>query len=702
MVGSGSGSGSASASASGCCGFQSIVVGGGTLDDVLVSRRLLRFGDELRGEDRDPPDPVLAPPERPACPADGHDGGALAARVELDTRDPGEVLPQPEGPAPRAVQIGEDVTAVGRLGRRPVLGEQRRALGLRVARGDESGRLPAHVAEGVARPLGLGLEVSEAALRIVLGHRLRDPAIGPLRGPVGRERMVENQEERERDDDGARQKEQRARRRDRTERHPMGIKPQNARSVDSRESGFVSRPPRVRLRLVPPDRPVYGVAMQAAPQGLVGRVLATRNATVELTRGLEVDDWSAQSMPDASPVKWHLGHTSWFFDRFVLRPLGAPPITRASAPECVHADAYDYLFNSYYESVGARQPRARRGLLTRPTVAEVLAYRRAVDARLADLEDSRSSPRLGEIAAALELGQNHEEQHQELLLTDVKHLFGQSPLAPALRPPSPDVALPEAGTPAIPLSWHRFDGGLVTIGHGAGSFAFDNEGPRHQVFLRPFEIASRLVTCGEYLAFIEDGGYRRPELWLSEGWSFVNSPSGEPTRAPLYWDLEARSVFTLAGRRAINLREPVAHVTYYEADAFARWAGARLPREAEWEIAAVRSVEGHPGADDRAVGTLLEDGRLHPAPARRSARGLVQMIGDVWEWTSSAYEPYPGFRPLAGAFAEYNGKFMVSQLVLRGGSCATPARHIRPSYRNFFPPSAAWQFTGIRLAKDVA
>ncbi len=407
---------------------------------------------------------------------------------------------------------------------------------------------------------------------------------------------------------------------------------------------------------------------------------------MRLAEPLEVEDWVVQSMPDASPVKWHLAHTTWFFERFVLRPLGLRPVS----------DAYDYLFNSYYESVGSRHPRARRGMLTRPTAKEVIAYRQAVDARLADLE---RSPRLGEIAAALELGKNHEEQHQELLLTDVKHLFRESPLAPAYRGGG---ASPPSAAP--PMTWHRFDGGVVSIGHDGRSFSFDNERPRHEVFLRPFELASRLVTCGEYLAFIEDGGYRRPELWLSEGWAWVgDAPKGE-RRAPSYWDLDARTIFTLRGRRPIAPGEPVCHVTYYEADAYARWAGARLPREAEWEVAAERSgvsIAAGAAADDRRLGTFAEDDALHPQVAR-SAPGVVQLLGDAWEWTASAYEAYPGFTPLPGAFGEYNGKFMVSQMVLRGGSCATPRDHIRATYRNFFPPSAAWQFTGIRLARDAA
>ncbi len=408
---------------------------------------------------------------------------------------------------------------------------------------------------------------------------------------------------------------------------------------------------------------------------------------MRLVEPLEVEDWVVQSMPDASPVKWHLAHTTWFFERFVLRPLGIAPVS----------DDYDYLFNSYYESVGARHPRARRGMLTRPTVQEVVAYRTAVDARLADLE---GSPRLAEISAALELGAHHEQQHQELLLTDVKHLFGENPLEPAYR--RAGTGEPTSGD--VPRStWHRFDGGVVSIGHEGPSFSFDNERPRHHVFLRAFEMASRLVTCGEYLAFIEDGGYQRPELWLSDGWAWVNAAPHQPRRAPMYWDLDARTVFTLRGRRAIASNEPVCHITYYEADAYARWAGARLPREAEWELAADRSDVVRAGIHRRelaARGAFMEDDVLHPAAAR-SGPGIAQLLGDAWEWTASGYEPYPGFVPLAGAFAEYNGKFMVSQMVLRGGSCATPADHIRSTYRNFFPPSAAWQFTGIRLARDA-
>lgn len=411
---------------------------------------------------------------------------------------------------------------------------------------------------------------------------------------------------------------------------------------------------------------------------LVARVLETRRTTMKLVEPLAVDDWVAQSMPDASPAKWHLAHTTWFFERFVLRALGIEPVD----------PAYDYLFNSYYESVGPRQPRPQRGLLTRPTVEEVVAYRRAIDARLGDLA---ASPRLREIAPALELGLHHEQQHQELLLTDIKHLFGSNALLPAYRR-APRAT--ERSEPASELTWHEERGGVVSIGDSEGGFAFDNERPRHEVLVRPFALATRAVTCGEYRAFIDDGGYRRPELWLSDGWAWVQAASsGQGARAPLYWKGDDR-VFTLDGVRTLRVSEPVCHVSYYEADAYARWAGARLPSEAEWEVVAARR--------DRSLdGAFADDATFHPRAARSGA-APAQMFGDVWEWTASAYAPYPGFRPLEGAFGEYNGKFMVSQLVLRGGSCATPRDHVRATYRNFFPPSAQWQFSGIRLARDAS
>lgn len=390
--------------------------------------------------------------------------------------------------------------------------------------------------------------------------------------------------------------------------------------------------------------------------GIVERVLRTRRTTIDLVAPLSHEDLVVQSMPDASPAKWHLAHTTWFFDRFVLRSLGLPPVK----------EEYDYLFNSYYDAVGERHPRSARGLLTRPSADEVFAYRRAVDARIADLE---GSPRLGEIAGALELGLNHEEQHQELILTDIKHLFAQNRLLPAY-----SNEKPPAYESAAPLSWSRNEGGLVDIGHDGrdgNDFSFDNERPKHKVFLAPFEITNRVVTEGEYLAFVHDGGYTRPELWLSEGFAWVTANRQQSKRGPMYWRFEGDAqkseprVFTLYGERAFEKDAPVCHVSYYEADAYARWAGARLPTEAEWEIANASATN------------------------------------DVWQWTSSAYSAYPGFEPLEGAFGEYNGKFMVSQMVLRGGSCATPRGHARRTYRNFFPPSAEWQFSGVRLARNA-
>jgi ergothioneine biosynthesis protein EgtB len=441
------------------------------------------------------------------------------------------------------------------------------------------------------------------------------------------------------------------------------------------------------------------------PGSIVSRVLRTRRATLRLVETLGAEDLVVQSMPDASPAKWHLAHTTWFFERFVLRSLGVPAL-RAE---------YDYLFNSYYDAVGPRHPRGARGLLTRPTVEEVFEYRRAIDARLADLEASNraASAVTEEIAAALELGLHHEEQHQELLLTDIKHLFGANPLKPAYRL-SPNAKRsgrngappPEAPEGDQALRWIAFDEGVAEIGHAGPGFSFDNENPVHKVYLAPFVIGSRLVTCAEYLAFVLDGGYRQPNLWLSEGWAWVQA-SGK--RAPLYWldagsdeiDRAAPRIFTLDGVRAFDPAEPVCHVSYYEADAYARWAHARLPTEAEWEVAAERGRSaGLAGGINDAM-----SGHLHPVAVGRDAaaeNGIpTQMLGDVWEWTQSAYAPYPGFRPLDGAFGEYNGKFMVNQMVLRGGSCVTPRDHARTTYRNFFPPTAEWQFSGIRLARDA-
>jgi ergothioneine biosynthesis protein EgtB len=410
----------------------------------------------------------------------------------------------------------------------------------------------------------------------------------------------------------------------------------------------------------------------------VERFRATRAATEALASGLNAEDQTIQSMPDASPTKWHLAHTTWFFETFVLAPSVAD--YRPFAP------AFGYLFNSYYEAVGPRHPRPQRGLLSRPAIGEVLSYRDAITTQVAELIESIDAGRWEQLLPIVELGLNHEEQHQELILMDIKHAFSANPLEPVYRP---RPMLLDA-TVQTPLHWVGFPGGLVEIGATHG-FAFDNEGPPHKLWLEPYRLAHRLVTCGEYLDFMLDGGYRRPELWLSEGWQAVLAQNW---RAPLYWreDDATWSIFTLAGRRPLDRSEPVVHVSYYEADAFARWSGHRLPREGEWEIAA----QSLPLA-----GNLLDSGRLHPAPALKGET-LSQMIGDVWEWTESAYAAYPGFRAAAGAIGEYNGKFMSGQMVLRGGAAVTPAGHIRRSYRNFFPPAARWPFSGIRLAEDAS
>jgi ergothioneine biosynthesis protein EgtB len=394
---------------------------------------------------------------------------------------------------------------------------------------------------------------------------------------------------------------------------------------------------------------------------------AVRQRSLQLAAPLSGEDCCAQSMPDASPVKWHLAHTTWFFETFILeaREAGFAPFH----------PAFRVLFNSYYNGVGAKHPRAQRGLLTRPSLDEVKAYRADVDARLLRLIEDGSDAAL---ATLVTLGLQHEQQHQELMLTDVKHLLAQNPIAPGY---DGERMAPEG--PPLPLEFIEFDGGLVEIGHDGRGFAFDNELPRHRSYVAPFTLASRLVTNGEYAAFIEAGGYRDPALWLAEGWDKV--ASGE-LAAPLYWRRRPDggwNEFTLHGEHALDPARPVTHLSLYEADAYARWCGARLPLEAEWEFAA------------RLAG--IEAGRLHPGAA--SGDGLLQMYGACWQWTSSSYAPYPGYAPAAGAIGEYNGKFMVNQYVLRGSSCATPEGHARASYRNFFPAWARWQFTGIRLAR---
>jgi ergothioneine biosynthesis protein EgtB len=407
------------------------------------------------------------------------------------------------------------------------------------------------------------------------------------------------------------------------------------------------------------------------------RYRTVRTATEQLAVVLSAEDCAIQSMPDASPVKWHLAHTSWFFETFILAPH--QPGYRVFHP------AFRMLFNSYYNGIGEKHPRPRRGLLSRPSLEEVRAYRAHVDAAMAKLMDAGTLP--PSVNALIELGLNHEQQHQELILTDVLHLLSCNPLKPAYAPSreAADVAID-----APSLAWIEFDEGIADIGHGGSGFAFDNESPHHRQFVNAFSLASRAVTNAEYLAFVDDAGYRWPELWLSEGWDWLAANSID---APIYWQQDGNGwlEFGLHGLSSLHAGAPVCHLSLFEADAYARWAGARLPSEAEWEIAA----SGCP-----VEGNFIESGSLAPRPADASAAALSQLFGDVWEWTQSAYAPYPGYRSAAGAIGEYNGKFMVNQYVLRGGSCVSPASHLRASYRNFFPASARWQFTGLRLARD--
>jgi ergothioneine biosynthesis protein EgtB len=400
-----------------------------------------------------------------------------------------------------------------------------------------------------------------------------------------------------------------------------------------------------------------------------------RARSLELASPLSPEDCCAQSMPDASPVKWHLAHTTWFFETFVLEKL-------EQRFEPFHA-AFRVMFNSYYNGVGDRHPRPQRGTLTRPALADVRAYREDVDERMLRLIEMRPGDK--ELRALVALGLNHEQQHQELILTDVKHLLSLNPLAPAYRGLQATVTGHTA-----PRRWITFDALVAEIGHDGRSFCFDNELPRHKQYLQSYQLASRLVTNAEYLEFIEEGGYRTARLWLSDGWDWVQA---NRVTQPIYWrqDAEGWHEFTLHGINRLAPDLPAVHLSYYEADAFARWFGARLPTEAEWE---------HAAATREPQGNFADENLFRPAAA--VGAGLRQMFGDAWEWTRSSYAPYPGYREAEGAIGEYNGKFMVNQYVLRGGSCATPADHIRATYRNFFPTTACWQFSGVRLANDCS
>ncbi len=416
-------------------------------------------------------------------------------------------------------------------------------------------------------------------------------------------------------------------------------------------------------------------------QALAARYSQVRDLSSRLCRNLQPEDFVVQSCPDVSPTKWHLAHTTWFFETFVLKVWMQR--YRTEVPQ------YAYLFNSYYNAAGDMHRRDLRGLISRPTVAETYHYRQSVDECLIKLLEGANDALLDDIEPVLVLGLNHEQQHQELLITDIKHVFAQNPLYPVFESTDEE----RESRKVAPQRFVEFDEAMVSIGHKGDAFSYDNEGPQHRAFVPAFSLSNRPITNGEYLAFIDAGGYTRPEFWLSLGWSTVNEQRWD---APLYWVKREDGWwnFTLSGFRPINESEPVTHVSYFEADAYANWDGARLPTEFEWERAA---------AGQTIDGNFVDAERFHPAGASASAKDgqLLQMFGDVWEWTRSAYLPYPGYRAVPGALGEYNGKFMCNQMVLRGGSCATSRNHIRPTYRNFFQPEKRWQFTGIRLARDV-
>lgn len=435
------------------------------------------------------------------------------------------------------------------------------------------------------------------------------------------------------------------------------------------------------MQKLPLSRPLSPALLNA--ETLSARFLDVRTKTQQLAAPLSAEDAQLQSMEDVSPTKWHMAHTSWFFETFVLGTLD--PASVPFDPD------FHYLFNSYYEAEGPRHPRDKRGMISRPSLSKIVDYRETVTTQiLSQLDHWAERDDWPHIAGLIELGCHHEEQHQELLLTDIKHVLSSNPTEPGYAAP-----FPKALRTAPDMVWHSYGEGLVDIGHNGEGFAYDNEGPQHKYWLDSFALASRPVTNAEWCSFIEDGGYDNPGLWLSDGWAWVKSKGA---RAPLYWEhnQDGWTNFTLYGRQPINRDEPVSHINLYEADAFATWAGARLPREYELESAARQEKSfGHPND--------LASGRLHPAPATDLAPGqtIHQINGDIWEWTQSAYSAYPGYKIPPGAVGEYNGKFMCNQYVLRGGSCVTPHGHWRVSYRNFFPAPAQWQFSGLRLAKDI-
>jgi len=418
---------------------------------------------------------------------------------------------------------------------------------------------------------------------------------------------------------------------------------------------------------------------QLSRDNLLNSYKKVRSFSHKLAKPLSKEDYVVQSMPDVSPTKWHLAHTSWFFEAFVLSKI-------INKYRSLHPQ-YNFLFNSYYVQVGERHSRPKRGLISRPTVDEVFEYREYVDKNMLKVFKNTDEKKFKKFAEIIEIGIHHEQQHQELIVTDIKHVLSENPLFPIYKK-SKDSKNSKNITQ---LHWVNFEGGIHTIGNEGDKFGYDNEFPVHKMYIEPFLLASRLVTNGEYMEFINNGGYSKPELWLSDGWNTVSSNNWN---APLYWIKNGNNwnQFTLGGLKKIDINQPVCHLSFYETEAFARWAGGRLPTEFEWEIAS---------QEQKIEGNFVESGNFHPDSIKNGNGKLSQMYGDVWEWTRSPYSPYPGYNPPPGALGEYNGKFMCNQMVLRGGSCATSKSHIRNSYRNFFPPDSRWQFMGLRLAKDA-